>query len=68
MVAGCAVQEEERTSIPVGDAEIESVGKFTYLGFLIDNNCRMDAEVDRRIASSSKAFGACTMLSLRIDT
>ena len=58
MVAGRAVREEERTPIPVGDAEIESVGKFTYLGSLIDNNGRMDAEVDRRIVSASKAFGA----------
>ena len=57
MVAGRAVREEERTPIPVGDAEIESVAKFTYLGSLIDNNGRMDAEVNRRIASASKAFG-----------
>lgn len=41
-----------------GDAEIESVGKFMYLGSLIDNNGRMDAEVDRRIASASRVFGA----------
>ena len=58
MVAGRAGREEERTPIPVGDAEIESVGKFTYLGSLIVNNGTMDAEVDRRIASASKAFGA----------
>ena len=58
MVAGRALREEERIPIPVGDAEIESVGKFTYLGSLIDNNGTMDAEVDRRIASASKAFGA----------
>ena len=57
MVAGRAVWEEERTSIPVGDAEIESVGKFTYLGSLIDNNGRIDAEVDRCITSASKSFG-----------
>ena len=29
-----------------------------YLGSLIDNNGRMDAEVDRRIASASRVFGA----------
>ena len=61
MVAGCAVWEEERTPILVGDDEIESVGKFTYLGSLIDNKGRMDAEVDRRItgaSGASKAFGA----------
>jgi len=58
MVVGREVQEEERTPMRVGDGEIENVEKFTYLGSLITNNGRMDAEVDRRIASASKAFGA----------
>ena len=61
MVAGREVQEEERTPMRVGDGEIENVEKFTYLGSLITNNGRMDAEVDRRIASASKAFFFCCL-------
>ena len=57
MVTGHAVQEENRTPIQVGDGEIENV-KFTYLGSLIANSGRMDADVDRHIVSVSKAFGA----------
>ena len=51
----------------MGDAEIESEGKFTYLNSLIDNNGTMDAEVDRHIAVHPKHLLPCTLLSLKID-
>ena len=31
---------------------------FTYLGSVVSSNGRIDAEVDKRIANASKAFGA----------
>lgn len=40
------------------DGQIECVSEFPYLGSLIADNGRIDAEIDKRIASASKAFGA----------
>ena len=48
----------DRASIEVRGSEIECVDEFVYLGSLIVVNGRLDAEVDRRVANTSKAFGA----------
>ena len=58
MVMGDAVQREDRAPLQVGDSEVECVKEFTYLGSIIPSNGLTDAEVDRRIANASKAFGA----------
>ena len=58
MVAGHDVQEEEKTPIHLEDSEIEYVDSFTYLGSVVSSNGRIVAEVDKRIANASKAFGA----------
>ena len=48
----------EKAPILVGTSMIECVDAFTYLGSVVTSNARMDAEVDRCIASASRAFGA----------
>ena len=58
MVAGHDVQEEEKAPIHLEGGEIEHVDSFAYLGSVVSSNGRIDAEVDRRIANASKAFGA----------
>jgi len=42
----------------VGDDLIEWVEQFSYLESLISDDRRVSAEVEKRIASTSKAFGA----------
>ena len=57
-VVGCAVTEEEKAPIAVDNGLIEWVSEFPYLGSLIAVSGRMDVEIEKRLASSSKAFGA----------
>ena len=57
MVAGHDVQEEVKGPMHLEDGEIEHVDSFTYLGSVVSSSGRIDAEVDRRIANASKAFG-----------
>ena len=59
MVAGCNVTEADQQPICVASGEeVEMVKEFQYLGSIIADNGRIDAEVDKRIANASKAFGA----------
>ena len=58
MVVGSGVSDEEKLPIAVDDGQIEWVSEFPYLGSLIADSGRIDVEVDKRIASASKAFGA----------
>ena len=58
MVVGSGVSEEEKLPLAVDDSLIEWVSEFPYLGSLIADNGRMDAEVEKRISSASRAFGA----------
>ena len=58
MVTGYDVKDEEMAPILVGNDLIECVESFTYLGSVVTPNARIDAEVDRRIACASRAFGA----------
>ena len=58
MVTGNDIKDEEMAPILVGNDLIECVESFTYLGSVVIPNARIDAEVDRRIACASRAFGA----------
>ena len=59
MVVGCGVTDEDRLPLLLEDGgTVECVSQFPYLGSLIAESGRSHEEVDRRIASASKAFGA----------
>jgi len=58
MVVGSSVTVDEQRPLAVGDDFIEWVDQFPYLGSIIADKGDIDADVDRRIASASKAFGA----------
>ena len=58
MVVGHAVTDEEKAPILIGDQYIECLDDFTYMGSTITSNGRMDADIDRRTACASRAFGA----------
>ena len=58
MVVGHGVTEEEKLPITVEGGMVEHVEHFQYLGSLISENGQIDAEIDRRIAGASRAFGA----------
>jgi len=51
------VSDSDLQPISVDDEDIEHVTEFQYLGFIIAENNQIDAEVDKRTANSSKAFG-----------
>ena len=58
MVVGHGVMEEDRRPIALDEGRIEWVSEFPYLGSLVTHDGRIHAEVDRRIACASRAFGA----------
>ena len=58
MVVGSGMSDEEKLPITVDGGQIEWVSEFPYLGSLIADSGRIDVEVEKRIASASKAFGA----------
>lgn len=58
MVVGSGIGDEDLKPIAIEGGEIENVKEFPYLGSLIAENGSIDAEVDKRIANASKAFGA----------
>ena len=58
MAVGPGIEDGERAPITTGNDVVECVEDFTYLGSSVTPNARIDAEVDRRLASASKAFGA----------
>ena len=58
MAVGPGIEDGERAPITMGNDVVECVEDFTYLGSSVTPNARIDAEVDRRLASASKAFGA----------
>ena len=57
MVTGFGLGDADREPIVVGESEIGCVDEFPCLGSMVSSSGRMDVEVDRRIASASKAFG-----------
>ena len=58
MVTGRLVEEEDLASIVLEGGEVEAMEEFPYLGSLVDSSGKMDADVNRRVAQASKAFGA----------
>ena len=58
LVAGHAIQEEDRAPIQLERGSIDCVEEFSYLGSLVASSGRIDTEIDRCIANASKAFGA----------
>ena len=58
MVIGAAVSVNDQQPLAVGGDFIEWVDLFPYLGSVIVDKGSLDVEVDRRIASASRAFGA----------
>ncbi len=58
MVVGRQVEDSERKPIVVEGGEIQCVKEFPYLGAVIADSGRMDADVESRLAKASKAFGA----------
>ena len=57
MVVGCGVDEGD-TPLDLPGGSIDWVSEFPYLGSLIAESGRAHEEVDRRIASACRAFGA----------
>ena len=58
LVSGHDVQGSDKTPINLPEGSIENVDEFPYLGSLVASNGKVDAEVNKRIANASKAFGA----------
>ncbi len=58
MVTGRLVEEEDLAPIVLEGGEVEAVEEFLYLGSLVESSGRMDADVNRRVAQASTAFGA----------
>ena len=50
-------EDHSEPSITVNGEPLKSVETFTYLGSTLSKNARIDAEVDRRIAKASVAYG-----------
>ena len=58
LVTECDMMEEDRMPLVIDGNNIECVSELLYLGSLIADSGRLDVEVEKRIASASKAFGA----------
>ena len=58
LVVGHNIMDEEKMPLLIGDSLIEYVKAFTYLGSVVASNTRINADVDRRISSASRTFGA----------
>ena len=52
------MEEEDLAPIVLDGGEVKAVKEFLYLGSVVDSSGRLDAEVNRRVAQASKAFGA----------
>ena len=51
-------QEGNLECVALDGGGVEAVDEFPYLGSLIEDSGRMDADVNRRVAQASRAFGA----------
>ncbi len=58
MVASREVIDTDTEALQVGTEEIECVQEFAYLGSVVASSRRVDADVEKRIAQASRAFGA----------
>ena len=46
-----------RSDIHIGETKLKNVKTFPYLGSIISNDAKIDAEIDNRLAKANKAFG-----------
>ena len=67
MVAGIDIIQEEKKPIEVEGGVINYVESFQYLDSIIADDGRIDAEIDKRIASASRAFGALRQAVFKDD-
>ena len=58
MVTGRMVEEGDKECVALDGGGVEAVDEFPYLGSLIEDSGRTDADVNRRLAQASSAFGA----------
>lgn len=58
LVAGVAATAGDAEPFSIRGSDVEHVDSFVYLGAVITGDTRSRREVDRRIASASRAFGA----------
>ena len=59
-VMGCGpgLSDGDRQPLFVDEHTVDNVSSFIYLGSLLSPDARCTAEIDRRLASASRAFGA----------
>ena len=57
-MTGRLVEDGNKEPIAVEGGEICAVEEFPYLGSLIAESGRIDADVERRVSQASRAFGA----------
>ena len=58
MVGGVGITDDDRLPFLVCGSSVECADAFVYLGSLVTPDTRVSQEVDRRLASASRAFGA----------
>ena len=58
MVVGHGVSEKDRRPVVLDEGRIKWVSQFPYLDSLVTDDGRIHAELDRRVACVSRAFGA----------
>ena len=56
------VQSPEPIHLVPGDEPIQVVSNFQYLGSIVQNDCRLDAEVNSRICKASSAFRSLSQI------
>ena len=58
MGCGAYLTDEDQQPISVSGQTVDYVNSFVYLGSLLSPDARFSAEIGRRLASASRAFGA----------
>ena len=54
-------------AIVLGDKKLELVSQFVYLGSLLQNDGRIDGEIDRRVNAGLRVVGATSSLSRNLE-
>ena len=58
MGCGVGLSDVDRQPLSIGSHTVGYVDSFVYLGSLLSSDTRVSADIDRRLASASRAFGA----------
>ena len=58
VAAGLEITVEDQLPLIAGTENVDDVKELPYLGSVVESSGRADADIDRRIAQASKAFGA----------